>query len=164
MLIPHFFALVFVGIAMYFAFIGAWFSIVFTRQYPRGIFDFVAGVLRWSARVNGFAYLMTERYPPFSTAEDPSYPIRARFQYPEAGIDRWRPFLQWIMALPHFVALWLVGIGVAIAYLIAWFSILFTRAYPPAVFDFIAGAQRWNLRVIGYSLLMTEEYPPFALQ
>jgi hypothetical protein len=163
MAIPHLIALAFVLFAMYFAFIGAWFAIVFTRSYPRGLFDFVAGTVRWSARVNAFIYLMTERYPPFSTADDPGYPIRARFAYPEAGISRWRPFFQGILALPHFVALWFVAIGAIIAYFVAWWSIIFTRTYPPGIFNFIAGFQRWNTRAVGYALLMTEEYPPFGL-
>lgn len=161
--IPQLFALAFVALGMCIAFIGAWFVIVFTRRYPPGIFDFVGGTLRWSARVNGFTYLMTEQYPPFATADDPGYPVRARFAYPEAGISRWRPFFQGILALPHFVALWFVAIGAIIMFFVAWWSIIFTRTYPPGIFNFIAGFQRWNTRVAGYTLLMTEEYPPFSL-
>jgi hypothetical protein len=163
LLIPHFFGLFFALIAAYLLFIVAWFSIVFTRQYPRGIFDFIGGTLRWAQRVNGFSYLMTEQYPPFSTADDPNYPIRVRFRYPENGIARWRPFLQYIMAIPHLIALYFVGIGVFVAYIIAWFSIVFTRTYPPGIFNFVAGSQRWSTRVAAYVMLMTEEYPPFGL-
>jgi hypothetical protein len=161
--IPHFFVLVFLLIGMYVAFIVAWFSIVFTRTYPRGIFDFVGGSLRWAQRVSGYQYLMTEAYPPFSTADDPGYPIRVRFRYPENGIARWRPFVQYFMAIPHIFVLYFVAIGVFVAYIVAWFSILFTRTYPPGIFNFIAGSQRWSTRVGAYILLMTEEYPPFGL-
>lgn len=161
--LPHFFVLLFVLIGAYLGFFVAWFAIVFTRRYPRGIFEFVGGALRWAQRVNGYSYLMTERYPPFSTADDPSYPIRVRFSYPENGIARWRPFLHYIMALPHIIVLYFVGIGVVIGYIVAWFAILFTRTYPPGIFNFIAGAQRWGTRVAAYVLLMTEEYPPFGL-
>jgi hypothetical protein len=162
MAFPHFVALFFVGIAACLAFVVAWFTIVFTGRYPPALFEFIGGTLRWSSRVNGFYYLMTERYPPFSTADDPTYPIRVRYRYPENGIARWRPFVQWILAIPHFIALYFVGIGVFIALVIAWFAILFTGAYPPGLFQFIAGAQRWSARVGGYIFLMTEEYPPFG--
>jgi len=162
--IPHFFALAFVAIGAYFAFIYVWFAILFTGRYPPGAFSFLEGVMRWSQRVTGYTYLMTERYPAFSTDEDPSYPIRFRVRYPEGGIARWRVFLQGIMALPHAIVLWFVGIGAFFAYLFAWFSILFTGNYPPGAFEFLVGAQRWNARVGAYMFLMTEEYPPFALR
>jgi hypothetical protein len=161
---PQLFVLFFVWIAAFFAFLGAWFAILFTRRYPPGIFNFIVGVQRWGARVTAFQYWFTERYPPFSTDDDPSYPIRFRARYPEGGIARWRPLLQWLMAIPHFFVLWFVSIGGFVALVIAFFAILFTGKYPPALFDFIAGWQRWTQRVTGYSLLMTEEYPPFSLQ
>jgi hypothetical protein len=164
LLIPHLFALFFVGIGAYFAFIYAWFAILFTRRYPAGAFRFIQGVLRWSHRVTGFSYLMTENYPAFSTDDDPSYPVRFRVRYPEGGIARWRVFLQGIMAIPHFIALAFVGIAAYFVFIWAWFSILFTRNYPQGAFDFLVGAQRWNARVGAYMFLMTEEYPPFALR
>jgi hypothetical protein len=162
MLIPHMFVLFFVGLAAACVFVYAWFAILFTGRYPRGAFDFIAGVARWSVRVTGFSYWMTERYPPFSMGDDRSYPIRIRFRYPEEGIANWRPLAHWIMLLPHFFLLWFVGIGVFFALVFTFFAIVFTRVYPPGAFQFIAGAQRWNARVAGYYLLMTEEYPPFG--
>jgi hypothetical protein len=161
--IPHYFALFFVVIAAYFAFIGVWFSILFTRRYPPGLFNFMAGTLRWSNRVNGYTYWMTEEYPPFSLDEAP-YPIRSRFAYPENGISRWRVFFQWFLAIPHFIVLYFLAIGAYIGLVIAFFAILFTGQYPPAVFNFLVGVMRWSTRVIAYTLLMTEEYPPFSLE
>ena len=163
MAFPHFFVLFFIAIAGYFALIGAWFSIVFTGRYPPGIFNFIAGAMRWSYRVSAYTYLMTEQYPPFSLGEDP-YPVRARFQYPENGIARWRPFFQGFLALPHLIVLYFLAIGAYVAFIVAWFSILFTGRYPPGVFNFIVGVMRWQTRVSGYVLLMTEEYPPFSLE
>jgi hypothetical protein len=160
--IPHFIALFFVLIGAYFGFIVTWFSILFTRRYPPGLFNFTAGALRWANRVNGYTYLMTEEYPPFSLDEAP-YPVRTRFAYPEGGISRWRVFFQGFLAIPHFIVLYLLGIAAYLAFIVVWFSILFTRNYPPAIFNFIAGVLRWQTRVFGYILLMTEEYPPFSL-
>jgi hypothetical protein len=164
LLIPHFFVLWFVVVGAYLAFIYAWFAILFTRRYPPGAFNFITGVLRWGTRVGVFSYLMTERYPPFSTTEDPSYPVRTRFAYPEGGIARWRPFFQAILALPHVIVLAFVGIGVAFAMIYAWFAILFTRRFPPGVFEFVSGVLRWSMRVNAYTLLTTEQYPPFSLR
>jgi hypothetical protein len=160
--IPHMIALFFVFVAMFFVYLVAWVAILFTGEYPRGMFNFVSGTLRWQARVNGYAVLMTEAYPPFSLDDDPGYPIRARFQYP-AKIARWRVFLQGLMAIPHFIALAFVGFGAAIAAWIALIAIIFTRNYPPGLFNFVAGYYRWSLRATGYAYLLTEEYPPFGL-
>jgi hypothetical protein len=160
--IPQYFVLFFVIIAAYVAFIGVWFSVLFTRRYPPGLFNFICGTLRWTNRVNGYTYWMTEEYPPYSLDEAP-YPIRTKFTYPEAGISRWRPFLQFFMAIPHFVVLYLLGIGAYIALVIAFFAILFTGQYPPSVFNYLAGYMRWGTRVFAFTLLMTEEYPPFSL-
>src|SRR5919202_4657438 len=98
---------------------------------------------------------MPEPSPPFSLRDDPAYPIRSRFRYPDGGIANWRAPVHWLMLIPHYVVLYLLGIGATLALIFAWFAILFTRVYPPGAFQFIAGVQRWNLRVIAYYLLMT---------
>jgi Domain of unknown function (DUF4389) len=73
--IPHYFALFFLWLAGFFLVIGAWFAILFTGRYPRGIFDFVEGVVRWHNRVVGYAFiLVTDRYPPFSLRQGEAPP------------------------------------------------------------------------------------------
>jgi Domain of unknown function (DUF4389) len=65
--IPHYIVLAFLAIGAWFALVVAWFAILFTGQFPRGLFDFVVGVGRWALRVNAYAFLLvTDRYPPFS--------------------------------------------------------------------------------------------------
>jgi hypothetical protein len=67
--VPHYIVLAVLAVAAVFGIIIAWFAIVFTGRYPRGIFDFVVGVGRWALRVQAYAFLLvTDRYPPFSTA------------------------------------------------------------------------------------------------
>jgi len=67
--IPHYVVLLLLDIAGLLAVIGAWFAILFTGRYPRGIFDFVVGVMRWHNRVGAYAFvLITDRYPPFRLA------------------------------------------------------------------------------------------------
>ena len=163
LVIPHFFVLAFVLFGAYFAFIAAWFAILFTRRYPRGIFDFIAGTFRWSARATGYYLFLTSAYPPFSLGEQPSYPIRARFTYPEGGIARWRVFVQFLMAIPQFFVLYFLLLAAYAAVFIAFFAVLFTGKWPPALFNFVVGTQRWSTRVNAYAYLMTERYPPFSL-
>jgi len=108
-------------------------------------------------------YLMTEAYPPFDTQPHPEYPVRVRIDEPPK-VARWRPLVHWLLAIPHFLAVSLLGIAASFVLIWAWFSILFTRRYPPGAFNFLVGTQRWNLRVIAYTLWMREEYPPFSLE
>ena len=64
--IPHYIVLVFLAIGAFFAVIVAWFAVLFTGRYPRGLFNFVEGVFRWGLRVEAYAFLLvTDRYPPF---------------------------------------------------------------------------------------------------
>ena len=133
------------------------------RRYPPGIFNFLTGALRWNNRVNGYNWLMTEQYPPFSLEEEP-YPIRTRFQYPEGGIARWRVFFQGFMAFPHFIVLYFLRIAAYFAFIVA--CVLDpVHAQVPARRRSISSSacMRWRTRVIAYALLMTEEYPPFSL-
>jgi hypothetical protein len=68
--IPHYIVLVFLSLAAIVCIVIAWFAILFTGRYPRGLFDFVVGVGRWSVRVSAYAFLLvTDRYPPFSLSE-----------------------------------------------------------------------------------------------
>jgi pSer/pThr/pTyr-binding forkhead associated (FHA) protein len=161
MAFPHLFVVGVLALGAFFASVYAAIVIIFTGKYPRGVFDFIAGVLRWQARVNLFANLVTEEYPPFSLEDEP-YPVRVRFQYPER-IARWRPFVHWIMVLPHSFVLFFLQIAGAVAVLVAGLSILFTRKYPPGIFNFVVGVQRWQTRVAAFSYVMTEQYPPFEL-
>ena len=102
--IPHYFVLAIFFIGVFFAKIAAFFAVLFTGRYPRGIFDFVTGVLRWSWNVFAYVYLLTDRYPPFSLEPDPSYPARFEIDYPER-VDRWRPLVHWLLIIPYaFVA------------------------------------------------------------
>ncbi|MEA2389842.1 MAG: hypothetical protein QOG41_2615 [Thermoleophilaceae bacterium] len=165
LLIPHMIVLIFVFIGVLFAWIAAWFAILFTGKYPRGIFDFLAGSLRWTNRVNGFQYWFTEQYPPFSLDEEPDYPIRTRIDYPPEGkIARWRVLFQYILAIPHFIVVGFLFIAEYIVVVIAFFSILFTRQWPRSMFDFTVGIMRWRTRANAYGYYwMTEQYPPFSL-
>ncbi len=159
---PHYIVLFFLYIGAFFAGIGAFFAVLFTGKYPPGIFNLIEGTLRWSYRVNAYALLLTDAYPPFSLAEEPDYGVRMEIRRPER-IANWRPLVQWLLVIPYYLlAQILATIWIYLIVVISFFAILFTGKYPQALFEFALVAQRWNLRAGAYAFFMTDRYPPFA--
>src|SRR3954453_3834824 len=113
LLIPHYIVLAFLFIAFGFVTVVAFFAILFTRRYPRGLFDFNLGVLRWSWRVHSYGYgaLGPDRYPPFTLGPAPDYPARLDIAYPER-LSRGLVLVKWwLLAIPHYVVLGILGSG-----------------------------------------------------
>jgi hypothetical protein len=189
LLIPHILVLFFLWAAFAVVTVIAFFAILFTGRYPRSLFDFNVGVMRWSWRVHYYGYwaLGTDRYPPFTLAEVPDYPAHFDVVYPER-LSRGLIFVKWLLALPQFLVvaifvgggLWLGTRGggaddawdngsnagwslVGLLVLIAAIMLLFTGRYPKPIYDLILGMDRWALRVGTYAALMTDRYPPFRL-
>ena len=136
--------------------------IVFRQKYPRWWYDFNLNVSRFGMRVGVYFLLMRDEYP--STDEDQS--VHLDITYPDVGEDlnRYLPLVKWFLAIPHYVVLFFLGIGVLVAWIVAWFAILFTGRYPRGLFDYMVGVSRWGLRVQAYAfLLTTDKYPPFSL-
>jgi hypothetical protein len=185
LVIPHVIVLAFLWIAFVVLWLVALVAIVFTGRYPRAIFEFNVGVLRWSWRVCFYSYnaLGTDRYPPFTLADVPDYPARLDVEYPQA-LSRGLVLVKWwLLALPHYLVVavfaggawaglnaanddwaWTSGGGlIGLLVLIAGIVLLFTGRYPKAIFDFVMGMNRWVFRVAAYAALMTDKYPPFRL-
>ena len=183
LLIPHFIVLIVLWIGVVLATIGAWFAILFTGRYPRGIFDYNVGVLRWSWRVSfyGYSALGTDRYPPFSLQQEPDYPATLDVPYQEEHA-RWPVFGRIVLAIPQLLIAGILeggGAGfttghghgpdfatpwsglIGLLALIIGFALLFTTRYLRDLFGFIVGLNRWVFRVVVYVLLMTDQYPPF---
>jgi hypothetical protein len=136
--------------------------LLFREKYPRWWFDWNRELLRFMNRVGVYFALMDDRYP--STDEHQS--VRLDFPYPDAkqNLNRWLPLVKWLLAIPHYIVLLFLYIGVFFAVVAAWFAILFTGRYPRGIFEFVEGVIRWHNRVVGYALiLVTDEYPPFRL-
>ncbi len=161
LVIPHLFVLFFVGIAAFFVAIFGFFAVLITGTWPRGAFDFMVGTFRWAYRVAAYMHLMVDPYPPFSLADDPSYPVRLDIEYPER-VDRWRPLVQWLLAIPYLIVAgilyWITGL-MTIA---AFFTILFTKRIPQGVFELMVPGLRWNLRGNGYAYFLSDRYPPWV--
>jgi Domain of unknown function (DUF4389) len=135
--------------------------LVFRQKYPRWWFDWNLNLMRFSNRVTAYLALLDDRYP--STDEEQS--VHLDFAYPDARqMNRWLPLVKWILAIPHYVVLLVLGIAAVVAVIAAWFAILFTGTYPRSLFDFVVGVIRWSNRVNGYAFtLVTDQYPPFTL-
>ena len=185
--IPHFIVLFFLFVALFLLTIVAFFAILFTGRYPRGIFDFNVGVLRWGWRVAFYTYnaLGTDRYPPFTLQPVPDYPANLEVAYPEQ-LSRGLVLVKWwLLAIPHYlvITIFLGGGfeahrgwdgdadrygwgGPGLIMLLVFFAaiaLLFTTRYPRGIFDFVIGLNRWVFRVAAYVALMTDVYPPFRL-
>jgi hypothetical protein len=182
--IPHFVVLFFLWAAFAVVSVIAFFAILFTGRYPRVLFEFNAGVLRWSWRVGFYSYsaLGTDKYPPFTLKDVADYPARLEVEYPES-LSRGLVLVKWwLLAIPHYfivavfagggLAAWAAGGGgwvsssgglVGLLVCIAGVALLFTGRYPTSLYDFVLGMNRWIFRVAAYSSLMTDSYPPFRL-
>jgi hypothetical protein len=93
--------------------------------------------------------------------------VHLEIDYPDVDRDlnRWLPLVKWLLAIPHYIVLVVLVLAAIVAIVIAWFAILFTGRYPRALFDFVVGVGRWNLRVEAYAfLLVTDRYPRFSLR
>jgi hypothetical protein len=136
--------------------------LLFRQKYPLWWFDWNLALVSFSIRVTAYAALLTDEYP--STDEEQA--VHIDIPYPDAkyGLNRWLPLVKWVLAIPHYIVLALLAIAAIFCVIMAWFAILFTGRYPPALFDFVVGVFRWWLRVAAYAfLLTTDQYPPFRL-
>jgi hypothetical protein len=178
LLIPHIVCLVFLVIGFVLATIGAFFALLFTGRYPRGLFDFNVGVMRWAWRVGFYSYsaLGTDQYPPFTMADVPDYPARLAIDYPKHQRRGLALIGWWLLGLPQYaIAGMLAGGGfgwvgrygsggvIGVLMVVVALLLLFKNGYPRDVFDIAMGFNRWVFRVGAYAALMTPIYPPFRV-
>jgi hypothetical protein len=183
LLIPHFVVLAVLWLAFAVVAFVAFFAILFTGRYPRALFDFNAGVLRWTWRVGFYSFgaFGTDRYPPFTLGDAPDYPARLELRHPER-LSRGLVLVKWwLLAIPQYVVVgilagsasfgttrrgaWYITSPGLIGWLVlvAVVVLLFTGRYPRGIANLVVGLQRWVFRVVVYATLMTDEYPPFRL-
>lgn len=138
----------------------AWFAIVFTGAFPRGLWMLSAFYLQWRVRAMAYLTLLRDEYPPFG---DGAYPAELIVRSPPGARDRVTVAFRLVLVLPQLAALWVIGVAWAATTLIAWAAILVTGRHPAPLYDFAVGALRWTARVEAYVLLLHDEYPPFSL-
>ncbi|MFC1900024.1 DUF4389 domain-containing protein [Chloroflexota bacterium] len=145
-----------------FVFIPLVLMILFRQKYPKWWFDWNVAMTKFSARVGAYFGLLTDEYP--STDEEQS--VHIEIPYPDVKNDLHPalPLVKWLLAIPHYIVVFFLGIAAIVCVVIAWFAILFTARYPRSLFDFVVGVYRWSLRVDAYAFLLTTDvYPPFSL-
>jgi ABC-type uncharacterized transport system YnjBCD permease subunit len=145
----------------------SFFTVLFTKQIPRPLFDVIAMTFRYEWRATSYALFLHKDYPPFDfqpAAADDGVDIHnvVSFSYPEE-LSRWQPLVKWLLAVPHYVVLFFLMVASVVAVVIGFFAVLITGEYPEGIRDFVVGVTRWSLRVQAYVGLLTDEYPPFSL-
>lgn len=140
------------------------FMILFRKKYPRWWFDFQLELARFTSRISVYASLQTDKYP----STDEQQGVKLEFEYPdvENDLNRVLPIFKWLLAIPHYIVLAIIGIAYVLVVIFTWFAIIITGKYPGrAVFDFVVGYQRWWHRVSAYTTyLVTDKYPPFSFK
>jgi hypothetical protein len=141
----------------------AFFAILFTKKYPKGLFDFAVNIHRWQANVGAYLFLVRDEYPPFGW-EAGKYPVTFEVDYPQE-LRRFAPLYKWLLAIPNLIVLYLVVIVAIILYIVGWFAILFTGKLPRGIHDFLVGTARWAFRLGAYyAYLFTDDHPPFSMK
>jgi hypothetical protein len=139
----------------------AWFAILFTARHPEGLWKLAAFYLRWRVRAVAYLALLRDEYPPFG---DDAYPVELVIEPPDMPRDRVTVAFRVLLAVPHFLVLWLLSVAWAFTTAVAWIAILLTGRYPESLYGFAIGVFAWDVRVEAYVLLLRDEYPPFTLR
>ncbi|MEZ5265726.1 MAG: DUF4389 domain-containing protein [Acidimicrobiales bacterium] len=180
LVLPHVLVLAVLWLAVTVLTVFAGFAILFTGRYPRSIFEFNTGVMRWTWRVSFYTFSAfgTDRYPPFTLQRDPTYPADFSVDYPD-HLSRWLVLVKWwLLALPHYVVVAVFAGGWGVGWNGAWrvaasgglvtvlalagaVVLAASGRYPDSVFDVLMGMNRWCYRVLAYVALLRDEYPPF---
>jgi hypothetical protein len=143
------------------------FTVLFTKQIPRSLFDVIVMTYRYEWRATSYALFMHEDYPPYdfepSSEDDGVEPHTSlRLSYPD-DLERWKPLYKWFLAIPQYFVLAGLFIAACLGVVAGFFAVLFTGEYPQGIRDFLVNAYRYGLRVEAYVGLLTDRYPPFSL-
>ncbi len=134
--------------------------LLFRKKYPRWWFEVNLEVERFTARCGAYLSLLRDEYP----STDEQQAVQLDIEYPDAQNDltRWLPLFKWLLALPHWIIIWILSYVWIIVVVISWFAIIITGRHPRPLFDFLVGYGRWAYRTVAYAILLTtDRYPPF---
>lgn len=154
----------FYGIAALIAVFIAWFALLFSARYPEGLYDFVGGFVRFSARVNAFYYLLTDAFPPFSGEPDAEYPVRVAIQPPLREYSRLKVLFRIILMIPVILLSYVMGVIVGVISFLAWFALVIVARLPEGFYKPMRAALSYQTKASAYTFLLTETYPPFWME
>ena len=160
--IPHLIAVLFYIFAAEIVTFIAWFALLFTGRYPPGMYDFVAGALRYGTRVCGYTFLLTDDYPPFSGDPATPYPVDLNIGPPKAEYSRLKVLFRIILMIPVYIIAYAMQIVFELGALLAWFAIVVLGRQPKGLQDMIVLGMSYHQRAYGYFFLLTEDWPPFT--
>src|SRR5262245_28463241 len=160
--IPHFIVLYLYGLAAAIVIIVAWFVLLFTASWPLGMYDFVAGYLRYATRVYGYFWLGTDDYPPFSGNATTPYPVRLNIEAPLADYSRLKVLFRIILMIPPLIINYAMQIVAQVGAFLAWFAIVVLGRQPKGLQDMIGLGLSYHQRSSAYFALLTEDWPPFT--
>jgi len=160
--IPHFIWALFYGLAAYLVLFVAWFAILFTGKYPAGMYEFVAGFLRFYTRVNAYAYLVVDQNPPFDGGEHPEYPVRLKIGPPQAKYSRLKVFFRFILAIPVFIFIYVLSIWLQVVAIAIWFVAVIMGRTGPGLTEAMRFPMSYTARGTAYNCLLTDKYPPVS--
>jgi hypothetical protein len=160
--IPHFVFAIFYAIAFYVVYIIAWFALLFTARWPGSLYGFMSGFLRYIARLSAYLYLGVDQYPPFSGAEDESYPVRVHIAPPLDHYSRLKVFFRGIYAILAMVIRYALGIVISFVAFLSWFVIVITGRQPASLQNALNFSLAYTTRADALMFLITETYPPFG--
>jgi hypothetical protein len=165
--IPHIVILYVLNIVSRVLTVVSFFTVLFTKNIPEGIFNFQVMVLRYESRVLTYVWFMKEPYPAFEFPMDQldqgGDAARVSIERP-AELNRWLPLVKWLLAIPHYIVLFVYGIGAFFVLIAAFFAVLFTGRFPLGMRDYIVKVWRYAMHVQAYIQFMRDEYPSFSLR
>lgn len=159
LIIPHAIVISLWGIAAFLTLIVAWFALVITGKYPRGLYDFHAGFLRQIAAYSGYAYLLDSRFPPFGS--DPDYSTRLLIGPPQESYSRVLALFRAFTYIPVYIIAYALGIVAMLGAFIAWFAELFTGKLPKSIYDMTVLGVSYQTRSYAYLFMLDDQFPPF---
>lgn len=133
-----------------------------TARWPAGLYGFASGFLRYIARLSAYMYLGVDKYPPFSGAEDDSYPVRVHIEPPLDHYSRVKVFFRSIYAIVAIVIRYAMGIVISGVSFISWFVIVVTGRQPASLQNALRFALAYTTQADALIFLVTETYPPFG--
>jgi hypothetical protein len=159
--IPLVIAALVYGIGVLIAIVIAWFALLFTGRWPAGLYEFAAGVLRFTARYTGYVYLAVDPYPPFGLGPEPAYPLRVLIDPPQPSYSRLKVLLRIFYVIPPYVVAYVLTIVMELIAIVSWLVIVITGRQPQGLQNAIVFCLSYTVRTYALMYLLTETYPPF---